>query len=65
MKIVLKNNGCGQHKKHNTGRVQQNVIYSVGEMISYVLLILEFIFIGQCRWYLRGVRLELSFLCTC
>ena len=41
MKIAWKNTGRGQHINHNRGRVQQNVIYSIGEMISCVLLILK------------------------
>ena len=45
MKISQKNTGRGQHKNHNRGRVQQNVIYSIGEMISYVLLIQIFFFL--------------------
>ena len=61
MKIAQKYTGHGQHKNHNRGCVQQNVIYSIGEMISCVLLILKFYF--QYR-YLCGVHMELSILCT-
>ena len=41
MKIAQKNTGRGQHKNHNRGRVQQNVDYSIGELISCGLLILK------------------------
>ena len=44
MKIAQKYTGHGQHKNHNRGCVQQNVIYSIGEKISCVLLILKFYF---------------------